>query len=294
MSLAARLSTRQKITIARFLNRCVKLGRAVIRRPMHGEFTRNGIRWALDLNEGIDFAIYLLGTFERDLARSYRSLIPPGATVLDIGANIGAHTLPLAKHVGPLGRVIAIEATDYAYRKLQKNLSLNPGLQPQTTAIQAHLTATDDAPKENAIPSSWPIAGSEPTQAVLCGALRSTEGAQTQSLDTLLNHLAIPQIHWIKLDVDGHELSVLQGASKCLGRHKPNIFMELAPYCYANSAQGFRALISILTEANYSFLKLADNKLLSTDPDHLIHKEIPRNGSINILATQTINGLRSQ
>jgi len=289
-----RLSTRQKVTIARLLNRCVKLGRAGLRRPMYGQFRRGGLNWQLDLNEGIDFAIYLLGAFERDLVRSYQRLIKPGATVLDIGANIGAHTLPLAKHVGPSGRVIAIEATEYAYRKLQKNLSLNPSLQPQTTAIQALLTATNDAPTETAITSSWPIAGSEPTQAVLCGALRSTEGARTQSLDTLLDHLAVSQVHWIKLDVDGHELSVLQGSSKCLRIHKPSIFMELAPYCYANSTNGFRDLISILTEANYSFLNLASNKSLPPDANYLIEREIPRNGSINILATQHSNRDRGQ
>jgi len=289
-----RLSTRQKVAIARLLNRCVKLGRATLRRPMHGQFRRGGLNWQLDLNEGIDFAIYLLGAFERDLVRSYRRLIQPGATVLDIGANIGAHTLPLAQHVGPDGRVIAIEATEYAYGKLQKNLSLNPALQSQTTAIQALLTATDDALREPAISSSWPIAGSETTHAVLCGAMRSTEGAQTQSLDTLLDHLAVPQVHWIKLDVDGHELSVLQGASKCLRIHKPSIFMELAPYCYANSMHGFRDLISILTEANYSFLKLGSNKLLSTDADYLIEREIPKNGSINILATHHTTQYRGQ
>ncbi len=249
---------------------------------MHGEFRRNGIRWALDLNEGIDFAIYLLGQFERDLARSYRRLIPPGATVLDIGANIGAHTLPLAKHVGPTGRVIAIEATAYAYAKLAKNLSLNPQLAEHTTAIQALIAARDGTPAETSISSSWPLTGTEETDTIHGGALRSTSGAKVLSLDGLLTELEAHKIEWIKLDVDGHELDVLQGGHKCLETSKPSIFMELAPHCFEWNA--FVHLVELLGSHNYAFFYLPGQKKLPNNAQALRDQVIPHGGSINILA----------
>ena len=76
----------------------------------------------------IDFAIYLGGMFERNTALALRKLVRPSSLVLDIGANIGAHTLRLANLVGSSGRVFAFEPTDFAYSKLQANLDLNPAL----------------------------------------------------------------------------------------------------------------------------------------------------------------------
>jgi len=254
---------------------------------MQAEFKRGGLKWALDLNEGIDFAIFLLGSFEPDLVQSYRRLIQPGATVLDIGANIGAHTLPLARHVGPNGRVIAIEATEYACTKLRKNLSLNPELEPRVTVVHAMLVADHTIPAETAIHSSWPLAGTEKTHDILCGALKAVSDAKVVTLDTQIKELALSSIDWIKIDVDGHELSVLRGARECLTKHKPGIFMELAPYCYANEPSGFSELVNLLSNAGYFFFRLPDKSPLPADPATLVQHEIPRNGSINVLAINT-------
>jgi FkbM family methyltransferase len=283
MNFRPSLSTRQKVNIAKALNRCIRLGRKVLGRPMQGEFVRGGLRWSLDLNEGIDFAIYLLGAFERDLRSSYRKLIAPGSTVLDIGANIGAHTLPLAHHVGPNGKVIAIEATDYAFAKLNRNLALNPHLQQQCIAAQALLVADLNSAIEPEIASSWPLSGEEKTDTVLCGALRSTSSAEKCTLDSLVNRLNPSKIDWVKLDVDGHELSVLQGAQEMLRKHHPSIFMEFAPYCYRDNPDSFHSLIESLRANGYSFYTLPRLKRLPDNAEELT-RVIPRDGSINVLA----------
>ena len=62
-----------------------------------GVFRRGGIVWELDLREGIDFAIYLQGGFEAATLREYGRIVRSGFVALDIGANIGSHTLPLAQ-----------------------------------------------------------------------------------------------------------------------------------------------------------------------------------------------------
>ena len=69
-----------------------------------------------------------MGAFEKRTVAAYSRLVRPGMTVIDIGANIGAHTLPLAKLVGPTGRVIAVEPTIWAVERLRANLDLNPPL----------------------------------------------------------------------------------------------------------------------------------------------------------------------
>ena len=251
---------------------------------MQGEFTRGGLKWTLDLNEGIDLSIYLFGAFERDLVRSYQKLIPAGATVLDIGANIGTHTLPLAQHVGPNGHVVAIEATEYACMKLRKNLSLNPQLVTRAKLVHALLTASDDATPETAIQSSWPLVDGEATHDMTCGALKPVSDARVCRLDTLVNELGLKSVDWIKLDVDGHELTVLQGARECLEKYRPGIFMELAPYCYEQNPGSFAEMVSILTANSYVLSRLPGGKPLPLDPVLLASEEIPKNGSVNIIA----------
>src|SRR5262245_26854893 len=89
---------------------------------------RRGLWWHLDLREAIDFAIYLFGAWEGSTVRRYQKVIQPRMVALDIGANIGAHTLPMSQLVGPAGQVYSFEPTLYAFEKLQKNLSLNRDL----------------------------------------------------------------------------------------------------------------------------------------------------------------------
>jgi len=70
---------------------------------------RRGLMWSLDLSEGIDFSIYLLGAFERSTTITLEKLVKPGDVVFDLGANIGAHTVVLAQLVGGAGQVLAFE-----------------------------------------------------------------------------------------------------------------------------------------------------------------------------------------
>ena len=94
------LSVKRKIFIARQLNRVLRLIRGLVGRGMQTQCRRHGVNWALDLNEGIDLYIYLMGAYEPREMQAYERVIRPGHVVFDIGANIGAHTLHFARLVG--------------------------------------------------------------------------------------------------------------------------------------------------------------------------------------------------
>ena len=139
------MRTAQKIAAAKLAYRVIHGLRALGGRGDETVVTRHGIRYALDLAQGIDFAIYLFGQFEPATAAAYARHVRPGATVLDIGANIGAHSLRLAQQAGPGGRVIACEPTAYGRDKLRRTLALNPALAPRVELIQCFLGARDEA-----------------------------------------------------------------------------------------------------------------------------------------------------
>jgi len=64
-------------------------------------------------------AIFAFGSFKRETARALKKLVTPGSIVLDIGANIGAHTLNLGRLVGPTGKVYAFEAHDVCFQQAE-------------------------------------------------------------------------------------------------------------------------------------------------------------------------------
>src|SRR4051794_37214555 len=68
---------------------------------------------------------YLLGTAEVHLQRAIREYVAPGATVYDIGANLGYVSLSLSKKVGPTGHVIAFEPVPRNIESLRRNIELN-------------------------------------------------------------------------------------------------------------------------------------------------------------------------
>ena len=122
--------------MARLVQAPIILLRKAIGLPIETKAKRGGIFWYLNLNEGIDFAIYLTGKFEPETVTTMASLLKSGDVALDVGANNGAHTLGMARMVGEKGRVIAFEPTKYAFDKLVANATLNPNLQSIITPNQ--------------------------------------------------------------------------------------------------------------------------------------------------------------
>lgn len=151
------ITTARKIAMASLTFRLLTGVRAVFSLPPEIKAVRGGVHWQLDLREGIDFSIYLIGGFEPATLALYRRLVSPGGYVLDVGANIGSHTLPLALLVGSTGKVLAFEPTRFAVEKLRANAALNPDLQSHVEAHQLLLAgaSTDEVPQSiRAGPSS--------------------------------------------------------------------------------------------------------------------------------------------
>jgi FkbM family methyltransferase len=127
-----------------------------------------------------------------------------------VGANVGAHTLPLARAVGSEGRVIAVEPTAAAFERLCRNRDLNPELAGRIVPIQAALGAPGGVLQPSYY-SAWPLEPAASRHPVHLGAERSTASARFSTLDDLLDSLGLGRVSVMKIDVDGGELDVLEG-----------------------------------------------------------------------------------
>ena len=236
---------------------------------MTGSFRRGGFKWHLDLNEGIDFSIFLFGAFEPSTVRFYRKVLRPGDIVLDIGANIGAHTLPFAKCIAPRGRVYAFEPTEFAYNKLVENLTLNPELNGIVIPNHMLLKPPGDWHPPSEIYSSWPLKPVGDVHEKHLGQLRSLGAVTMDTVDSYCAANGITRIDWIKIDVDGNETTVLQGSMRTLRSMRPKLIIELSPYVCREAGHRFDELVDLLRGAGYDFYDLESGRELPFRPDEL-------------------------
>ena len=278
-----KLSTRAKLTIATVLNRLVLGSRSLFGKPAVGEFVRNGLTYRLDLHEGIDFAVYLFGIYEKELTTAFARLLKPGDVVIDAGANVGIHTLKLAQLVSPGGKVLAFEPTLYAFEKLSENLRLNPGLAGTVEPHRAFLLSSATVETPDQIYSSWPLSSVGESHPSHGGSLKSTTGAASIHLDSFLSPELAARVKLIKLDVDGFELEVLRGGDKLITENQPLIIVELCQEVADEHGHSVADILAFLIDRGYEFATLQQSPL-GQDVSKII-AGIPANGGINVLAS---------
>ena len=277
------LTTKQKITIAIILQSVVMFCRRLAGKGPFIQVKRYRIQWALDLREGIDFAIWLTGAFEPLTIREYRKLIRPGNIVLDIGANIGAHTLHLAQAVGPLGMVHAFEPTDAAFAKLKNNLDLNPELKTRVHCHQLMLLDHCEEAPHAPIYASWPLTNAPDLHPLHHARLMTADHAQTSTLDLFLDTSNIQHVDFVKIDIDGFESRMLRGASRMLQLWRPLMIIELAPHQLDEFGTSIEELVQLLADAHYELQDVSSGVSLALDGS-ILRKVIKWGGSRNAIA----------
>jgi FkbM family methyltransferase len=201
--------------------------------------TRHGLRYQVDLTEVIDQGIWLYGWEPATIAllKRYTS---PGDTVVEVGANVGAHTLLLAKLVGPAGRVYAFEPTNYAQSKLRINIDLNPDLKARIVIRSELVTNHAGQTPVRRINSSFPVrsGGGIPAEVIQTAAIA-------------LDNEPFDRVNLLKIDVDGYDFKVLEGATTLLKKFKPYVLVELSEYTLNAQGDSVRDIFGLLSSLGY-------------------------------------------
>lgn len=144
---------------------------------------------------------------------------PPGSTAIDVGANIGDWSVPLAMCVGPSGRLLAVEPIPRMAGALRKTFGINK-LHQATVAEVAWCSSTGKAQFSVELGNTGGSRiGSHP---LAHGAIE----VDVLTLDALMESEQLQRVDFIKIDVEGHEPGVLLGVTRTLNRWKPLLFVE--------------------------------------------------------------------
>jgi FkbM family methyltransferase len=271
------VSTATKMRMARAASKTLlALGFAANRR-----IRRAGIVFDVDLREGIDLSLFLFGTFQRQVLRAVRRLVPADGVVIDVGANIGAIALPVAAHVAR-GHVYAFEPTDLAYGKLAQNLALNPQLAERLTLIKSFV-ADEEADRSRIVAySSWPVSDS-PVDAShpIHRGVRGAASCGQITLDGFVRNRRLSSLSLIKIDTDGSEYEVLRGATEVLRALKPAVIFEACEYLMRSPRPTFDEIEDLLRKSDYEIRDAFGKRRITATQ---FYASCPQGGGLDLVA----------
>ncbi len=169
---------------------------------------------------------------------------------LDVGANEGLYTLLAARKVGPTGRVLALEPSSRKFRRLTANLELN-GL---TNVRTLQLAASDRAGSGMLRVAGFGHEGLN-SLGEFGGAIEefAIERVRLMPLDDLVEAEGLGHFDALKIDVEGGELAVLQGARRILGVRRPIILLVHFQATLQKQNASRDAVLDLLRSAGYTF-----------------------------------------
>jgi FkbM family methyltransferase len=157
------------------------------------------------------------GMIEPEQTRRLAETLQSGETFIDLGANIGYYTMLASRLVGPFGKVISVEPLLDNLILLKRHMKLN-GL--------TNITIAAIAVCEDARLATFSVGINNATGTLSKYAQgTATLLVPTATLDQLVEALAI-RPHVVKIDVEGAEMAVLEGAQETLNRFRPAIFLS--------------------------------------------------------------------
>ncbi len=152
--------------------------------------------------------------FEKEL-NFLRAWLEPGMTAVDIGANLGIYSLPMARLVGETGRVFAYEPGSEARGLLERSRELNGAANLQISPL-----AVSDRPREGRLVFGGSselnaLGDSGAGEVVRITSLDAEDAAQDWAPD------------FVKIDAEGQEEAILEGGRTFFSRHSPLVMFEI-------------------------------------------------------------------
>jgi len=206
--------------------------------------TKSGNFFLPNLKDNQYFELYTKGNYEPDLVKYIVKTLPQNGCLLDMGANIGSVAIPVAL-ARPDVRIISLEALPRNFEYLLKNVNVNKltNLQPLNVCC-----SNVNGKVMKFYHHAFKVGSSS------FHSLHSKDFIElvTKTLDQQLLELGIAKVDMVKIDTEGSEALIFQGAANLLRSSKPIVLFEFNEY-YEKAIEGLKAgdAQQILLDAGY-------------------------------------------
>ena len=161
-----------------------------------------------------------------------RSHVGPQAVCVDAGANIGLYSLAMSA-LAPDGRVYAFEPSPTAFGHLEENLRRNrvPNVEASPLALGDRAGTVEF--HDFSYFSAGSFAAGEGSLLSSASYGSTVSQAPVTTLDQVAADVPLERVDLVKIDVEGAELSVLEGAAAVLAAHRPTVILEFNSFAFA-------------------------------------------------------------
>lgn len=180
-----------------------------------------GILMQLDLNDWLQ-RLYYLGEIDHGAFALLKKYVPVGATVIDVGAHVGMYTCLIARHVGRTGTVIAFEPMPDCVTQLRRNIVLG---NLHNVEIWPVAVSNKTGRVNLYVPPAHPGGPSGATKVHNPGRWNRIASVEAVTLDGCFRG---DRLDFVKIDVEGHEARVLEGALDLVTCFRPVILCEVS------------------------------------------------------------------
>ena len=247
-------------------------------KKLHPDYIiHNGNKFFLDKHDSIHYSLAESVQLPKNISKIISKACAEGNTIVDVGANLGWHTLEYAKLVGDSGKVFAFEPVDENFNLLQKNINENN--YKNVTCIQK---AVSNEMKQVTMELSTRIGDHRIIDKKISN--RPTVEINTIMLDTFLKNEI--KIDFLKIDAEGYDFFVLEGAKKIIQENsKIVIFVEFNPYLLHLNKVEPKKLIELLINFGFTLYDVenTNNTEPSTILDILRYDDGDKNNLTNLL-----------
>ncbi len=216
------------------------------------EVERNGFKFRLDISDYMQWLIYF--GIQAEPREKLHSLINPGMTIIDIGANIGETSLAFSKLTGEGGKVFSFEPDPQTFIRLTEHLGINECI--NVTAINKGLGKTTG---ELFLEEGQNNSGGN---RISPNQINSGKKIEITTLDHFLTITNLEKIDFIKIDVEGYEYNVLLGAEASISKYRPVLFIECVDDFLRDQGASAEMLTSFLEKQKYTLLNAENESII--------------------------------
>ncbi len=192
------------------------------------------------------------GFYEPELSDFFRSVLKPGDTFVDVGANEGYFSVLAASIVGSSGRLVAVEPQERLHQKLEANFGAN-----QIDNFQLIAVAISDSAGNTIIHLTPDMNSGASGLSKVTKYNCETQEVELITLEELFKRSGVDIAHAVKMDIESFEYEAILGSKKIFesGRIR-HLAVELHPEVMAARGKNVNDIISFLTSQNYKHSKV--------------------------------------
>jgi len=227
----------------------------------------------LDSRNWIDWNLIFKGDFEPCVSRAIRRTLKQGSVAVDVGANVGTHSVEMAEACEPKGQVFAFEPNPGVRVALVENLRIN-GF--KSAIVRPEAVGEENAKQLLRIPSPDHQTYSNQGLASLVPLSTPHHVVEVEvvTLDAFFETQGLHRLDLVKIDTQGYDAKVIRGMKRCLEKFCPVIIFEYEKWAWKEAGESLESLSCWLCARGISlydleqYPKSCSPLQLDTVPDH--------------------------